>query len=278
MKRLHFLLIAVVGLFLTTTMSSCSKVPAGYAGVKVYLIGGNKGVDNEVLGVGRYYIGFNEELFLYPTYQVNYTFTQDSTEGSEDNEEFSFQTKEGMECEMDLGVAMHFEPSKISKMFQTYRKGEEEIRGIVVRNTIRDALNKVGGTMPVEYAYGEGKAKLVDTVKTIVKTQLFESGIVIDNVYLIGSIRIPDAVKTALNAKITATQKALEAENKVKQAEAEAKIKIAQAEGEAKAMDVKGDAIRRNPSILQQAAIEKWNGILPVYMGGNAPMPFLNVK
>jgi hypothetical protein len=29
---------------------------------------------------------------------------------------------------------------------------------------------------------------------------------------------------------------------------------------------------------LRLQAINKWNGTLPTYMGGNAPIPFLNTK
>ena len=272
MKNFSLLFAVVAISFLT----SCSRVEAGYVGVKVNLLGKDKGVQQEVLGVGRYYIGFNEELYTYPTFQINYVYTQDKTEGSEENEQFSFQTQEGMECTVDLGVSAHFNPDKITAMFQTYRKGAEEIRSVVIRNEIRDALNKVAGSVPVESVYGAGKGKLIDTVRTIVKKRLENNGIVIDNIYLIGSIRIPNSVKDALDAKVQATQNAMKAENQVRMAEANAKIKIANAEGEAKSMDIIGEAIKRNPSILQQKAIEKWNGVLPQV--SSSATPFVNLK
>lgn len=53
----------------TFVIRSCAKVEAGYVGVRVNLLGGNKGVDSEVLGVGRYWIGWNQELYLFPTFQ-----------------------------------------------------------------------------------------------------------------------------------------------------------------------------------------------------------------
>jgi hypothetical protein len=112
MKKISFLAILAIVMIMFGT--SCSDVPAGNVGIKVYLLGGNKGVDNEVLGVGRYWIGINEALYLYPTYQINYVYTKDANEGSPENEEFTFQTKEGMECGMDIGVAMHFEKDKIT--------------------------------------------------------------------------------------------------------------------------------------------------------------------
>lgn len=270
------IIIAVIAILFSGLFTSCSRVDAGYVGVKVNLLGANKGVQQEVLGVGRYYIGINEELYLYPTFQINYVYTADITEGSETNEEFSFQTQEGMECTVDLGIACHFNADKITDMFQTYRKGADEIRNIVIRNEIRDALNKVAGGVPVESVYGNGKAKLIDAVKLIVKNKLEKNGIIIDNVYLIGSIRIPKTVKDALDSKVQATQNAMKSENEVRQAQAKAKIRIANAEGEAKSMDIIGDAIKRNPSILQQKAIEKWDGKLPQVSSG--AIPFVNLK
>ena len=281
MRSLKLLVLMVA---MIATLASCTRVPAGYVGVKVYLLGGSKGVDNVVLPVGRYWIGINEELYTFPTYQINYVFTQAATEGSTDNEEFTFQTKEGMECSMDLGLAMHFDPESISKMFQTYRKGEPEIRGVVVRNAIRDALNKVAGAMPIEYVYGEGKGIMVDSVKEIVINDLAKTGIMIDKVYLIGSIRIPQSVKDALDAKVTATQLAQKAENEVQRATAEAQIAVAQAQGRSESVLIEAEAQAKanillsksvTPVLVNYKAIEKWNGSLPTVSGNNTP--FVNL-
>ena len=65
--------IALVGV----SLAACSTVPAGHVGVKVYLLGGSKGVDSEELGVGRYWIGWNEQLYIFPTYMQNYTWTRE---------------------------------------------------------------------------------------------------------------------------------------------------------------------------------------------------------
>lgn len=260
---------------------SCTKVPAGYVGVKVYLLGTEKGVDAEVLPVGRHFIGINEELYQYPVFQINYVFTADETEGSPTNEQFVFQTSEGMECSMDLGVSIRFTKDKVAQMFQTYRKGPEEIRGVVVRNAIRDALNKVASSMPVESVYGSGKTILMDSVQNIVKNQLDTSGIIIDKISLIGSIRLPESMKAALDAKVTATQKAQQRENELREAEAAAKKTIAMAQGEAEANRIKMSSLSAQIIEWQRlenerVAIAKWNGVLPQMTGG--AVPFVNFK
>ena len=78
----------------------------------------------------------------------------------------------------------------------------------------------------------------------------------------------------------------MKAENQVKEAEANAKIAIAKARGEAEALKIQADgeayynrnvAASLNALLVQQYAIEKWNGELPTYNGGNG-VPFINVK
>jgi regulator of protease activity HflC (stomatin/prohibitin superfamily) len=276
------ILLALVSLSL---FSSCSRVDQGYVGIKVYLLGGDKGVDNEVLGVGRYWIGINEDLYLFPVYQVNYVYTADATEGSPANEEFTFQTKEGMECKMDLGVAMQFKQDKITKMFQTYRKGVEEIRAVVVRNAIRDALNISASSMSVESVYGEGKGDLIAKVQQMVKSQLDTTGIDVIKISLIGSIRIPASIKKALDEKVAMTQEAQKAENEVQRAIAKAEIAKANAEGEAASILIvakaQADANRVLSASITQTlvnykSVEKWNGILPTVSGSNTPFISLN--
>lgn len=275
-KKIMFMMAIVFATVLSFT--SCSKVEAGYVGVKVDLLGSDKGVQTEVLGVGRYWIGMNEELYTFPTYQVNYVYTREETEGSPANEEFTFQTNEGMICSADLGLSMHFEASQVSKMFQTYRKGEDEIRGVVVRMKIRNALNRVSSTMPVEYVYGEGKGKLIDSVELIIKKELEPTGIIIDDINLIGAIRIPPSIEEALNLKVKMTQDAQRAQNEVAKAKAEADIRTAKARGEADSKKILADGEAYynrtvsgslTPQIVEMKRLEKWNGVYPQTYGVN---------
>ncbi len=95
MKNLVFVLLILLLSFGTV---ACTKVPSGHVGVKVYLLGGSKGVDSEELGVGRYWIGWNQELYLFPTFTQNTVWTADSREGSENDESITFQNKRRAFC------------------------------------------------------------------------------------------------------------------------------------------------------------------------------------
>lgn len=263
--------------------SSCSKVPAGNVGVKVYLLGGAKGVDHEVLGVGRYWIGVNKELYLFPTFQQNYVWTKDPKEGSKNDESITFQTSEGLSCNADVGISYHLDPEKISIIFQKYRRGIEEITDVYMRNYVRDAFVSASSKYKVESVYGPGKDALLERVNLKVKEDLQNQGIIVDKIYLIGDIRLPQTVIDRLNAKIAATQKAEQVENELREAKAIAAKQIAVARGEAEANRLRKASI--TPAMIEyermlneREAIKKWNGVLPTTIPPNTTVPFLGLK
>lgn len=56
--------VLIFGIYALTCIE---KVEAGSVGVKVNLLGSSKGVEVEILGVGRHWISLNEQLFTFST-------------------------------------------------------------------------------------------------------------------------------------------------------------------------------------------------------------------
>lgn len=281
MKIRNILFISAAAL----SLAACSTVPAGHVGVKVYLLGGAKGVDSEELPVGRYWIGMNEQLYIFPTYMQNYTWTKEPDATGTEDESISFQTVEGMTANADVGISYSLDPTKINKIFQTYRRGVEEITDTFLRNMVRDALVKQASTKPIEYIYGAGKAELMSAVQADVQKQVEPIGIKIDKIYWIGEIRLPQTVIDSINAKNAATQMAQQRQNEVAQARAEAEKKVAEARGEADSILLKAKAQAEanrelassiTPELVQYRALDKWDGTLP-RMTGSGAVPFVNV-
>lgn len=286
---------AVIAALAMSSLTGCEKVPAGNVGVKVYLLGSSKGVDVEELSPGRYWIGINEELYLFPTFQQNYTWTyawvDDNGDGKRDpsevvDESIPFQTKEGLGVAADIGITYTVDPTKVSVLFQKYRKGIEEITDGYLRNMVRDTLVNVAGSRSIEDVYGSGKEALLKEVETRVRTEVAPFGIMVEKLYWAGSPRLPNSVIASINAKIEATQKAQQRENEVAQAKAEADKAVEQARGEAEArlinakaeadaIRIKGEALAENPKLVELSAIEKWDGVLPTITGG--AVPFVSV-
>lgn len=277
MKRITMILAAG----LLAALAGCSKVPAGNVGVIVNLYGSEKGVDLKEVGTGRYWVGWNEELFLFPT------FTQ--TETWSDAESISFQTVEGMKVGSAVGITYSVDPDKVTTLFQKYRAGIDEITNKFLRNMVRDAFNDVASKQPVESVYGAGKADLLLAVEDRVRQQVKPIGINIERIYYAADLVLPPQVTSSLNAKIQATQMAEQRRNEVAQAKAEADKERARAQGEAdakltlaeadaKAIQIRAQALRSNPDVVTLNAVEKWDGKLPTYLSPGAPMPFIGLS
>jgi regulator of protease activity HflC (stomatin/prohibitin superfamily) len=187
-------------------MAACSKVPAGNVGVKFDLYGGDKGVTGEVVGPGKYWLGWNEDMYLFPTFSQNYVWTAGQDDGSPNDESITFQDKEGTQINADVGVTYSIEPEKADEIFQKYRKGVDEITDTYLRNMVRDALNSETSKMDVADIYGVGKEELMTRVTERVKSQVEPIGIMVEKIYWIGAMRLPQAITNAINAKIEAKQ------------------------------------------------------------------------
>lgn len=281
MKKLLTIILVLLAL------TGCSDVPSGYTGIKVNLLGTSKGVDSEELGTGRYYLGVNEQLFLFPMFTQTQVWTKDKNEGSPNDDSMTFQTIEGLDVNADLGITYSLDPKKVSLIFQKYRKGIDEITNIVLRSMVRDALINASSTKQIESVYGAKKADLIKEVEDVVKKQSAEVGIIIEKIYWIGSLRLPPSIVLSINAKAAATQMTAQREQEIQQSKAEAEKLVAEAQGKAdaqlaiakanaQAINLEGDALRNNPNVIELRKLERWDGQLPQVVG--ATTPFINIS
>jgi regulator of protease activity HflC (stomatin/prohibitin superfamily) len=267
-------------------LTACSNVPPGYVGVLVNKVGGDKGVDQKELTPGRYWLTINEELFTFPTFSQTQIWTKDKNEGSPNDDSMSFQTSEGITANSDIGITYHIDESKVSTVFQKYRQGIEEITHTYLRSMVRDGLNTEAARFTTESINGAGKTELMNAVKNRVISETKDIGIVIENVYWIGSIRWPEEIVNSINMKVQSIQKTQQRENEVAQSRAEAEKAIAEARGvaesrlviaraEAEAIELRGKALRANPEIIRLNEVERWDGKLPTTMIPNASIPVI---
>lgn len=254
-----------------------TRVPAGYRGVIVNLYGSEKGVSEESAGVGRYYLGWNKEMYLFPTFLQNRSWTQ--------TQAITMQTSEGLTITTDAGITYQIEPDNIVKVFTKYRLGIDEITDTFLHNMVRDAMNEVASRMTVDQIYGLKKEDFITAVNTIVIKEAAANGINVDKIYLIGSFVLPPSVMNSINTKIEASQNAVKVENEIATSRAEAQKTIVDAkaaaeriiinaESQAKANKILAESL--TPEFVQYQSILKWNGKLPTTSAGNA-IPFINI-
>lgn len=249
------------------TLSACSRVPAGHRGVIVNLYGSDRGISEQSVGVGRYYLGWNKELYIFPTFLQNYAWTG--------KERIQVQTSEGLSIFTEAGITYKINPENVVKVFQKYRLGIDEITNTFLHNQIRDAMSQVASTLSIEDIYGPKKELFIKTVNDIVKAEAVLNGIEVEKIYLIGSFDLPQGVIDSVNDKIQATQNAMKVENEVATSRAEAQKIIVTAEARAKANKILSESL--TPEFIRYQTILKWNGELPRFSGNNA-VPFIDVE
>ncbi len=270
----------IIGLLLLLWLltNAFTRVLPGYVGIRVNNIGGDAGVVSAPLGVGWYFAPPGTNIYEYPIFTRTYTWTSSKTEQNGLDESFKFQDKNGLGLSADLAVAYHVDPLRAPILFQRYRSDMDTIISGPLRNSIRNAIVEEGAQMGVEEIYGPRKAELAQRALRKVQAYFTPVGIDVEQIYWAGNIVVPDAVLQQINKKIANEQAALAAQANVATATADANARIAKAAGDAKAIQVEAEAIRTNPEIVKLRAVEKWDGKLPTYTGGNGPMPFIDIK
>jgi regulator of protease activity HflC (stomatin/prohibitin superfamily) len=227
------------------------------------------------------------QIIEFPTYVQTVKWTRDLNEGHAANEEMSYNSKEGMEIYSDVSLSYAIDPKMVPDFYLKYRVSNLEIftHGIL-RDIVRNSLNEVASTYPVEEIYGEHKTEFLHKVEVLIQTKLTPVGVGIQQFGFIGAPRVPDVISAAITGKAQAIQNAERAQNELAQTQAEAAKKIAEADGDAKSAvaraqgEAEANRIRQasiTPQLLelrrlenQKALIDRRNGQLPQVESGGS--------
>ena len=115
------------------------QINPGEVGVVVDMLGADKGVEEQELGVGLHLLMPWQNVYTFPVYEQNHEWI------AEDG--FSFQTIEGLSVHADIGITYNLSPDKVHELFWKYRRGMDEITHLFIRNNLRDAINQVSSKM-----------------------------------------------------------------------------------------------------------------------------------
>lgn len=171
----------------------------------------------------------------------------------------------------NIALNYHLDPTKVHLLYKTVGVEYE-------RNIIDPAVQEVVKKVTAQYTASELITKRGDVsskIKDSLDERLSKYYVIVDD-FSIKDFQFSKAFAEAIEAKQEAEQLAQKAERDLQRIETEAKQKIATAKAEAESQRLKNQTV--TPLIIQQQAIEKWDGKLPQYMGPNTPLPFLSVK
>jgi regulator of protease activity HflC (stomatin/prohibitin superfamily) len=276
---------------LTSALNACGIIPGtsittvepGYAGLKIQLYGGSKGIDKAELVSGRvWFNGYTEEIVVFPTFVNTYPFTKETTEGSPVDESIIFSVA-GSPVSADVGLSFGFSTeaipnttrTRLHEFYETYRKTPDQFRANELRNGLRNCFSEAAETLaltPVQVPTSQ--QRLVATVRACVQRRF--QFITVQDVSLLGPLRLPPDIQKSINEQFAAQQAAQTAEANRRKVEAEAASNVARAKGEALVTieqaraEAESNRLRAGsitPQLLElerlrveRTRIEKWNG------------------
>jgi regulator of protease activity HflC (stomatin/prohibitin superfamily) len=248
-----------------------TTVEPGNVGVKIRTLGAGAGVAPEALPARWYLRGIGERIVQYPVIQRTYSYTREKDERGNENEEITFSDNTGLPMTADVSVTMQVNPASAPALYQTYRLTFDQLLDGPIRNDVRSAVAAEAERVGVETLYSGGRQMVIQRAYARVAGKWSRHGVNVSQLDWIGSIRYPTAVIDQMQRKTQLEQEALAAKALEAKETALANAAVARAKGEAEAIRIKGDALRSNPQVLQQQAIEKWDGVLPKVTGGSTP-------
>ena len=255
--------------------SSCTTVDSASVGIRFRKWSSNENLRGGVEGTCRGWVWFNpitESIFQYPTFIQRVTY-----------DPFTVNPKDAAIFSMTPTLAYQIDEAKAADIFIKYRKPVRELEMGYIKTCIFEAYRTCANNYTSDELMAN-RAKFEAEVRARLDESMNQEVLSVRE--FTTKIDPPASLTAAINAKNEAVQNALKAENKVKEAEAEAKIEIAKAEGVAKALKIKGEgeayynkvvSASLNKLLVEQYAIEKWDGKLPTYSGGDA-VPFISLS
>lgn len=176
---------------------------------------------------------------------------------------------------MTPNLAYNINPDRAIDIFVKYRKPVRDLEAGFIKTCIFEAYRIVANRYTPDELMNNLERFYAD-VRAHLDESMGSEGFIVNE--FTTAIDPPKSLKASIEAKENAVQKSIQLQNEIEQTRATAEKEIVAAEGKAKALKIEADAeayynerVSRSltPVLVQQYAIEKWNGIVPVISGGS---------
>ena len=279
-------LLAIVLAGGSCAVTSCSvTVESGEAGIKTTKFGPNPGVQPTELRPGWHWEGLGEKIIKYPTRQRVYSYTREGNADGQENEEIGFADQTGLPMTADVNMTVKVLDTKAADLYAKYRLNFDDLLDNPIRNDVRSFIAQEAEKVPVSCnltaqqpveagaqptpaictgsLMGAGRQAVIQRAYANLQRKWAAEGVEISNLQWVGTIRYPESITTAIQARTATEQRTLAAQQKEAEARANANALIETARGEAESIRLRGDALRANPQLIDQIYAQRSQGLCP---------------
>lgn len=272
---------AIVGLgLLTVAMGAWFTVDQGEIGVRLQ--------NGAVVGAAEPGLGFKT-----PVIEEVQTI---STRTEKQEYLTAAYSKDIQAANLKLTVNYRLNPAHAAEVYARYQSLQGAVDRIITPRVL-NASKIVFGRFTANRAIAE-RDKLVIEMTDEIRGDMDGTGIILENVQVEDinfSRAFEDSVEQRMLAEVEVTRlrqnlerEKVQADIVREQAEAQRDRSISEAEGvaeairlkgaaEANAIELRGEALRKNPELVALIAAERWNGTLPATMVPGSAVPFVNL-
>jgi regulator of protease activity HflC (stomatin/prohibitin superfamily) len=255
----------VIFIAVTTIMGSIVTIQAGHRGV---LLTWGK-VEDKILPEGISFVTPYMNQVVEMSVQTM-KYSADATSASKDLQDVMTQ----------VTLNYHIKPTSVNSIYQNLGKNYEDK---VIQPAIQESVKASTALFTAEELITQ-RPLVKEKIENAVKERMVAYSINVETIS-ITDFKFSTQFTQAIESKVTAQQQALQAENVLKRIKIEAEQAVAMAEGqaqsrikvataEATAIRIQGEALRENPEVLRLTTIQKWNGLLPQYLGNSGDLLF----
>ncbi len=234
-------LVAVVG------FSCFTVVSAGHTGV-VLTFGA---VEDAVLDEGLHF----KMPFVQKVVQMNNRTQKIETDGSASSKDLQI---------ISYVVAVNYHVNGDSSA-TLYQNVGTDYGSVIIVPAIQESIKAVTAQYTAEELITK-RQTVGDQIKDALSEKINQYGLTVE-IFNIVNFDFSEEFNAAVEAKQTAQQNALKAEQDLARIEVEAKQKITQAEAEAESIKLIQDALAESPDYVDYIKWSKWDGKLPTVMG-----------
>ncbi len=175
-----------------------------------------------------------------------------------------------------IALNYHVDPENANTVYQKFRM---EYKSRIIDPAVQEAVKAVTARYNATDLITR-RADVREDIKDLLRERLAKSNIIVDDFNII-AFEFSAEFSKAIEAKQTAEQFAIKAENDLVRIEIEAKQTIARAQAEAESLrlqkqNISKDLIELRRIEAQIKAIDKWDGRMPSVTGG--ALPFVDAQ
>lgn len=249
-----------IGLLILIAIFPIVVIGAGNRGV---VFSNTSGVQQKILGEGVHF----RVPFVESVQHISVRVQKDEVTASAASKDLQTVTAK-------IVVNWHLDANRVNKIYQNIGDEKAVVDRILIPNT-NEVVKAATAKYNAEQLLTQRPA-LKQEIDKGLSERLKSYDVILDDVSIV-DLDFSAQFNQAIEAKATAEQEALAQKNKLESIKYQAQQKIETAKAEAESIQIKGDALKNNPELVQLNAVDKWNGVLPTYMLGDST-PFINLK